>query len=251
AINHAARLGILTGTKKYFEDADSIYKWMRTSGILQPNYSVFDGADFSTGQCRLANDQVSYQPGTLAGALAWLYKGTGTLQYLTDAHNIFNQALTQFTRNNVIFDTCEVSGKACQLNQATPKGTAVRGFGYLHEFTNSADVRAKIKAMLLASVQGMMKTCDKDWNCGQDWIGGNAPASSVGYNVHFQMNALELMTAYMKTFYTGPVGKGGQLAPNTASTESDGPPPPFNSQLKSSVSTVASAAAICAVALFA
>jgi mannan endo-1,6-alpha-mannosidase len=234
AIAHGARLGILTGDKKYFAEADKVYTWMRTSGVMTPQFGVYDAISFLDGQCKINIDQVSYKAGTLAGGLAWLYQGTKGQRYLTDAHNILNQFQTQFTRNGVVFDPCEQGGSPCSLNQVTPKGTAIRGFGYLHEFTNNVAVRAQIKQMFSQSVQAMMRTCDGNWNCGNDWVSGNPPKA---YDVHLAMNAMELMTAYLKTFYAGPVGKSGQLAPSTGG-DGDGPPPPFSNAKTASYSVL-------------
>jgi hypothetical protein len=58
-----------------------------------------------------------------------------------------------------------------------------------------------MKALLQRSVDAMVKTCDSNWNCGNFWSSG-----VMGSDVHQQMNAVELMTAYLKTFTDGPAG---------------------------------------------
>jgi hypothetical protein len=59
-----------------------------------------------------------------------------------------------------------------------------------------------MKTLLQKSVDAMVKTCDSAWNCGNFWASG-----IISSDVHQQMNAVELMTAYLKTFTDGPAGK--------------------------------------------
>ena len=62
-------------------------------------------------------------------------------------------------------------------------------------------MRASIRQFLSTSVQAMMKTCDSSLNCGNYWSQGQPQAP----NVHYQMNSVELMTAYAKTFKAGAI----------------------------------------------
>ena len=233
AILHAAKLGMLTGDQKYLQDGDRIYKWMISSGLIAPNGDVFDGVDAavdaSKGQCSKSNFILSYQKGMASGALALLAGASKNNAYLTTAHTVFQRASQTFLRNNIVFDPCETVGK-CDSNKATPKGTLVRGWGMLYEYSNDEAIKAQIKMALRSTVQNMLKTCDASWNCGQDWLQGTPNAAP---NLHFQMNAMELMNAYYKTFFKGPVNAGGAggavLAAPTQGSSVYVPPPPFNS----------------------
>ena len=241
AIAHAARLGILTGNPKYYAEAEKIYTWFTNSGVMSDKNGVYDGIrlreDGIVG-CSINSDELSYKAGTLAGALAWLYEATKNQKYLDLAHKILDQFETTFTRDGIVSDPCEREvdkDKACEQDRVTPKGTAIRGLGYLHEFTKDEAVRVKIKQMLNRSVQAMMRTCDGNWNCGNDWVSGTPPKA---YNVHYAMNAMELMTAYLKTFYAGPVGKGELLAAPTTGVDDDGPIPEFSNAKTASYSAL-------------
>lgn len=226
-ILHAAKLGMLTGDQKYLQDGDRIYRWMISSGTITPSGDVFDGIDAAPdargGQCSKANFILSYQKGMASGALALLAGATKNNQYLTTAHTVFQRATQTFLRNNIVFDPCETVNK-CDANKATPKGTLVRGWGILYEYSNDEAIKAQIKIALRTTAQNMLRTCDANWNCGQDWLGGTPNPQP---NLHFQMNAMELMNAYYKTFFNGPVS-GGLAAP-TQGQGSYTPPPPFNS----------------------
>ena len=228
AILHAAKLGVLTGDKKYFEDGDRIYKWMVSSGTISPSFDVYDGIDAapdaSRGQCARANLLLSYKSGMTSGALAVLGGATKNQMYIDVAQNIFRKGVQLFTQNGIIFDPCESENK-CSINVSAPKGTLIRGWGMLYEFSTDASIKSQIKQLLQATVENMLKTCDANWNCGTDWIGGTPNASP---NLHYQLNAMELMNAYYKTFFSGPVNIGGTLLAAPSNNQNTYvPPPPF------------------------
>jgi mannan endo-1,6-alpha-mannosidase len=250
AIAHGARLGILTGDKKYFAEAEKIVTWFQTSGVMSSEKKVYDGVRLSedgSGTCTTHPEELSYKAGTLAGALAWLYEGTKDQKYLTLAHEILDRFEITFTKDGIVSDPCEREvGKdeRCERDRVTPKGTAIRGLGYLYEFTNDEAVRDRIKLLLKNSVQAMMTTCDEKWNCLNDWAPGS-PNPQEPTNVHFAMNSMELMTAYLKTFNTGPVGKGEVLAaPTTSGADDDGPIPEFSNAKTASYSALSAILAL-------
>ncbi|KAJ3354644.1 hydrolase 76 protein [Kappamyces sp. JEL0680] len=181
----------------------------------------------------------------LAGGLAWLYKGTQKDIYIQDAHRIVKHALDTFTQNGVIVDLCETTLQPCPLNQATSKGTGIRGLGYVLEHSKDKAVRESIKAAVKKSVEGMLPTCNKDWDCGHDWVGRNAPAGNA-YNVHLQMNAVELMTTHLKGFIDGAVGTGTFSSPNITVVD-DGTPPVFSGATSSSFGFRAAALAVSSI----
>ena len=222
---HSARLGKVTGDSKYFEEADKIYRFLLKSGLITPSNEVIDGIGKEDGVCKIAIKKDSYISGMTSGSLAALSYFTKKQEYLDKAHQVFATGQKSFTQNSVIFDECEVN-TSCAANTAQPKGTLIRGWGHLHEFTTSKSIKGQIKLLLQATMQRMLQSCDGNWNCGSDWLNPKVPTL---YSIHSQINALELVTAYTKTFYDGPVGKG-MSAPNQ-SVDLDDTPPPFNSAL--------------------
>jgi len=214
-----ARLAIITGNPQFANDVAQLNDWMKRAGIITSDFRVNDGVD--AGQnCGVNVNQLSYKSGFCSGGLAWLYQATRNQAFIDDANRIFTTATRTFAPNDVITDQCE-TGDRCPQNQVSPKGTMVRGWGYLHEFTNSPEIRSRLKTILRTSVQAMLATCDNNYNCGNNWSGRTFTSS----NVHFQMNSLELITSYLKTFTDGPVGRQYNGAPNQAPPSQQAPPP--------------------------
>ena len=102
----------------------------------------------------------------------------------------------------------------------------------LYEHTKDQGVKDRIKSHLQASMINMLKTCDGNWNCGHDWLNGSP---NTVPNLHFQMNAMELINAYYKTFFSGQVSVQA-AAPTSKGSNNYVPPPPFNAADKQVVS---------------
>jgi mannan endo-1,6-alpha-mannosidase len=198
-------LAILSGDATFLQQGDQMYKWLKSSGIVTADYKVYDGLDEDRG-CGINGNQLSYKAGFLVGGLSWMFRASGNQFYMDEAHKITTAAMTTFTQNGIITDQCEPK---CSENQVSPKGTMIRGLGHVIEFSNDAAIKAQVKTTLATSVTAMLKTCDATLNCGAYWNVG-APETS---NVHYQTNALELMTAYLKTFKNGPTASN--IAPPT------------------------------------
>lgn len=213
-----SRLAILTGNQKYNQESQTTYNWMKSSGIIASDWTIFDGVD-TAQNCGVNGAIESYKSGFLTGGLAWLYQATKNTAFITDAHAIFAAGVTRFAGNGVLTDPCE-AGDKCQQNQVSSKGTMVRGWGYLSEFTPDQNVRNNLKTVLKSSVDAMLQTCDDSLNCGNLWSTRRFTSS----NVHFQMNSVELMTSYLKTFTNGPVGTTKFQPPSAAPPAQAGPP---------------------------
>ena len=128
--------------------------------------------------------------GMLAGALAWLYKASGTTSLLSDAGNIARTVISSFTSNGIFADSCEPAG--CADNAVQPKGTMIRGLGYLAAITTIQADKTAIQTALSKSVTAMFLTCDSGYNCGINWASGGTGQSDF----HDQLDSMELVTAY-------------------------------------------------------
>ncbi|KAI8901455.1 glycoside hydrolase [Globomyces pollinis-pini] len=192
-----ARLLALQGDKGFSSQTAQIYNYLVATGLITSDKRILDGINSDT-TCRVNQNLYSYQNGMLIGALAWLGKVTSSSAYINEANNLARAALATYAPNNVITDTCEPN---CSQNTVAFKGILIRGLGYLYEFTNDLAVKGLIKKALTDSVAAMLSTCDNNYSCGNIWSGQpNLPS-----NVHDQLNALELITAYGKTFVDGPI----------------------------------------------
>lgn len=221
-MGHAARLAVLTGNKTFLAHGDQIYNWFKNTGLITKNNEVLDGIDADGGKCLISPAKYTYNTGMLAGSLGALFNATKNQVYLDAAHNIFKSSLTTFTRNNIIYELCEPN--RCAENSVTHKGVHIRGLGELYEYTTDQNIKNQIKQILQSTLQAMIKTCDEKWNCGGTYLVEGPPAK--GSNIHFTINAMELMTAYLKTFATGV--KGGLAAPTKPGAATDNGPPVFN-----------------------
>ena len=192
-----ARLTILTKDEQYMKKAVEIYKWVQKV-LITPDGSVVDGIDVEKDQdCKPPRLQgLSYKSGNLIGALAWMYKASGDQNYLKEAGVLARKSFTYFVQDGIIRDHCELPKtfevKKCEANNVQPKGTYIRGLGYLAAITNIKSDKEEIKSLLRKSYQQLIKTCDRNLNCGTYWLSGKKEKS----NFHFQVNAIELVTAY-------------------------------------------------------
>ncbi|KAJ2994805.1 hydrolase 76 protein [Globomyces sp. JEL0801] len=204
-----SRLAILTGDKTLAEASVRMYQWLKKTGIITPQFKVRDGLDVDQ-KCGINPNELSYKSGFVFGGLAWTYKALGDESLMTEAASLFKASLDTFTKNKIITDQCEPK---CDENQVSPKGTYVRSVGYLYENTKDASLQNLIKDTLKASVTAMLDTCDDKFTCGNNWSTASPPA---GPSVHYQINSLELITAYYKTFLQGGQSEAKFQPPSTA-----------------------------------
>jgi mannan endo-1,6-alpha-mannosidase len=210
-----ARMFILTRNQKYQTDAERTYAWMKSARLIDPSGAVNDGLD--ANGCRININRLSYKSGFLVGALSWMFQATKNPEFLEGAHLTFNHGLTAFAPDGIIRDQCEPS--RCQKNQVSAKGTMVRGWGYLQEFTTDAQIRSRLRQVLRATTEAMLDTCDNNLNCLDNWASRVPVSASNPSDVHQQINAVELMTSYLKTFTSGPAGQQKVAAPTQAPAE--------------------------------
>jgi mannan endo-1,6-alpha-mannosidase len=183
----AARLYLLTNNPTYITQANQVYTWMRR-GLISRDWIVYDGLD-ANQRCGMNIDKQSYKAGTMIGALAWMFKATGNESYLRDAGNMLTTAIREFSKDGMLADQCEPN---CAKNAVQAKGTYIRGLGYLAALTTIQADRDRIRTHLTTAMQGMLKTCDANLQCGTNWLVGQREVSDF----HKQTNAMELISAY-------------------------------------------------------
>ncbi|KAI8897453.1 glycosyl hydrolase family 76-domain-containing protein [Globomyces pollinis-pini] len=209
-----SHISYLIADQSYNGKSIQIYNWLQQTGLLTARNLVNDGIRADKG-CSINTAQYSYKSGILAGGLAWLYKSSNNYQYMQAAQNVALQSLESFSKNDIITDPCEPD---CTENAVTPKGAMIHGLGYVYEFSTDNQVKSNIKNKLSKSMTAMLNTCDSDYNCGNYWFDNQNKHQSV----HYQINALHLITAYLKTF-------PDLLTPSTNSQPAPTNPPSFGS----------------------
>ncbi|KAI9329464.1 glycoside hydrolase, partial [Obelidium mucronatum] len=100
AMELAARLYRLTNDLNFKIKFDAIFAWLKTTGIVAFDYTVYDG--LNSNECRLVLPQYSYNSGVLLSALSIMYKATNETFYINEASSIFNAIVRDFTTANVL-----------------------------------------------------------------------------------------------------------------------------------------------------
>ncbi|KAJ3270152.1 hydrolase 76 protein [Terramyces sp. JEL0728] len=185
-----ARLYLITKDTKYLNIAKQLYSWLKIR-LIQSDYTIYDGINVNL-KCGMVAKQHSYLNGMIMSGLVYLAQATGDQKYATEAESVYRKAISYFSRDGVIADECEPS---CEYGHVSFKGVFIRGIGDLYTFSTNSKLKADIKSMLGNTIKGMLNTCDSQLNCGNLWYSNKKET-----DVHYQLNALELITAYAKTF---------------------------------------------------
>ncbi|KAJ3077227.1 hydrolase 76 protein [Podochytrium sp. JEL0797] len=188
-----ARMYALTGDKSYLTWFNTIYAWLKSSGIIAADYTVWDGLD--TRGCVLSKDQYSYHSAELISAMAVMYNATQQQSYLTEAHAHFAHVQKFFTNaQGVLYDPQCVAAGACK----SPTGflwALYRALGTLHGVTTDAAVKTGIETVLRASATANFKTCQVNWNCVNVLPAGTQYTLANGTNPRAQIETVALLNA--------------------------------------------------------
>ncbi|KAI9330729.1 glycosyl hydrolase family 76-domain-containing protein [Obelidium mucronatum] len=144
-VDMGARLYALTKDEAYLKLSDRVYKWMKSSGLIDSNYAVHDGIDSRT--CLVESVMYSYHSGEIIAGLSSLYEHTGNPYYIEEAHNHLKYIQSYFTKDNGIF------------------GPVYEGLANLHAITPDAGVKKSITDILHASARSVFQICDSKWYC--------------------------------------------------------------------------------------
>lgn len=187
-ISFAARLYMLRKDQKLLENGAAVYAWLKNIGLVDSTSGeIWDGAKAPSCTDAKSAPAISYIYGQLIEALTLMYKATNQISYLTDAETFANRAMTTFSQNNVIRDSCEPQ---CPANVVSPKGILIRGLSTLHPVATPS-TKARIATLINSSFTAMLATCDSLFNCDNNW----GPEGAVRSNFHTQLNAVELFNA--------------------------------------------------------
>ncbi|KAH6587209.1 hypothetical protein BASA50_001342 [Batrachochytrium salamandrivorans] len=214
----AARLAVLTGNTTYTTQAAQVYTWMKTIGLITPTFHLYDGANAPT--CSPLNAmELSYSLGILMGGLGMMFKATGDAVYQTDAAQFLDVGLGLYapaSSGGVLADPCETTSAGCKPNEVSPKGTFLRGLGYLYRGVSDPAIKTKIQTLVEVSAASMVThSCDASWNCGNVWTASGGKPST---DFHSQLNSLELMIALAVVHTPASIAGGSVLSESVATT---------------------------------
>ncbi|KAJ3240675.1 hydrolase 76 protein [Chytriomyces hyalinus] len=227
-VQMSARLYAMTGEAKYLQTADMVYSWLKSSGLITADFSMYDGylADDpnSCGVEKRDSNEWSYQLGEIISALSFLYKKTQDPKYITDAHVAFAKVQSHFVQNGVIADpVCTASAGACK-SPAAYSWALIQSLPDLHAVTPDAEVKSSIETILRTSAAANFQGCNQDWNCirtlnpvPEKYTFPNGTNPRDQFETMFFLNALARINGDSKIItQTQKIGTGGDSTASTA-----------------------------------
>ncbi|KAI9329466.1 glycoside hydrolase [Obelidium mucronatum] len=160
-----ARLYAMTKVEDYKTKVDQLLAWLKTSGIIAKDYTVYDGVR-STSCGTVSPEIYSYHYGELFAALASMYQTTKTQSYLDEANKLFTAFKRLFVDANTNIISIEPFCPAPSCR--SPSGflfPVYRGLGELYVASNDESIRTQIAAIVRASAANNFKGCDSNWYC--------------------------------------------------------------------------------------
>ncbi|KAJ3077229.1 hydrolase 76 protein [Podochytrium sp. JEL0797] len=190
----SARLFAMTQDSVYLTWFNEVNDWMKSSGIITADYTVWDGLDTQEG-CHLSQLQYSYASSELVSALAIMYNTTQNAVYLTEAHGHFARIQSYFTNSaGILYDPgCEAKG-SCK----SPTGflwPVYRSLSVLHGITPNATVKKDVETLLTTSAAFYFKSCQNNWDCIDVLPAGTQYTMANGTNPRQQFEIVSLLNA--------------------------------------------------------
>jgi len=214
--NIGARLGRYTGNTTYLTWAEKSWDWMLQTGVVSPDYHIYDGTDANINCTSVNHIEWSYNAGALLYGAAVMWNATGDDKWKDRTTGILTQLTNVFFPQNGIMKevACEDNGK-CDIDQQSFKAYLARFLGStikVAPFTNDA-----IMKLIKTSAQAAVKACSggTDGNqCGLKWTTGTFDGLT---GVGEQMAVLEILQSNLQPFSPGP------LAANSGGTSVGNP----------------------------
>ena len=171
----AARLARFTGNADYLTWAGNSWDWVRSVGLIDDQYNVYDGTDDSkgTGCIDVDHDQWSYNLGVFLYGAAVLQDHTGDSIWADRTSGLIKSAST-FLDSKIIYENkCEKDG-TCDTDQQSFKAYLSRwlvGTAVIIPSTQET-----ITPIIMASAFGAVSSCTGGSNnqmCGSRWYTNN------------------------------------------------------------------------------
>ncbi|KAJ3074609.1 hydrolase 76 protein [Podochytrium sp. JEL0797] len=218
-----ARLFAMTGNADYKLKFDQIYDWLKSTGIISSDYTVYDGV--TIGACAVSKQVYSYHTGELMAALSIMYQQTKNQTYLTEAQHIFAAVQRQFvTASTNVLDiepSCSGANSTCK----SPTGyhfAIYKGLANLYKATTDSSVQAQIAAVVQSSAKVNFQGCDSNWYCIRDLPKGTGFTLENGTNPRDQFETMAILNSLAvingASVTVAPSGGGSSTAATTTSS---------------------------------
>lgn len=204
----SARLARFTGNQTYADWANKSYNWIVQSGLVDPDYRVFDGLDSKNCQ------KIDHKEWTYNNAI--IMYGAAVMYNLTNASPVWEERVQGFLHAAMtsFFGPSEDSPKvmfesACELQSSC--NTDQHSFkAYLSRFLWAStlmvpSISEKVTTLLTPSAQAAANSCSGGSNgitCGEKWYVGGYDGS---YGVGQYMAALEIIQGLLVKKSTPPL----------------------------------------------
>ncbi len=188
----SARLARATGDAKYVHMAAQVWDWSTGTGLVDPGFNVYDGADISDNCTDINKLSFTYSTGIYLYGAAVLANYTGDQAWADRAAGLLDAAKAFFVHpqgnaTNILWEpACEGVG-TCDTDMKSFKA-------YLSRFMYAStlmlpSLAPTVHTLLTASASAAADACSGTSNqCGQKWYVGGFD-SNVGLGQ--QMSALE------------------------------------------------------------
>ncbi|KAH4179144.1 mannan endo-1,6-alpha-mannosidase [Parastagonospora nodorum] len=222
----SARLAKFTGNATYSQYADKIFKWSQTVGLVDKNFSVYDGTDSVTNCSEVSKLRWTATHGLYTEGAALMYNITGA-QNWTDAVKGFVKSTSVFqwsTGSGILTEyACQLAGQ-CDSDQRAFKGIFARTFA---RAALAAPIAAdSINKLLTNSAKGAAMACTAgdDPQCSLSWTADNDTdwewATATDGNIGEVYAALEVMQGLLYPFAKGLKGASASSSANNATGNS-------------------------------
>ncbi|KAH9826710.1 glycoside hydrolase family 76 protein [Teratosphaeria destructans] len=237
--NLAARLAYYTGNTSYSDWASRTWDWTESVGLIDPNYSIFDGTNDNTGCTSLNHIQWTYNSGVflLGASVMWNMSMAANGNSSSGSNSTGDAAKWEtrirglikganvFFKNGIMYEVACEPQVNCNTDQQSFKAYLSRWMAASQKL--APFIKDLVQPNLQTSAEAAAKSCSGGTDgvtCGSTWLTGSWDGK---YGIGQQMNALEVVQGMLidqvrgpLTMFTGGTSRGNP----SAGTEGDGNP---------------------------
>lgn len=163
----AMKLYQLTKDEQYVGAATTMLSWW-TNWALDPSGQIYDS--MSAPNC-IPQFKASwtYNSGPILATLVDLYNATGNTTYLDTGDKIASSAISTFSQNGIMQDSCDASG--CQQDEQVFKGVLAYYLGYYYaQRPSNASIVDYLLQNYVSNIQNNMDS-SQQYTFGPQWAG--------------------------------------------------------------------------------
>ncbi|KAF4626113.1 hypothetical protein G7Y89_g12044 [Cudoniella acicularis] len=216
----ASRLARYTGNSTYSDWATTSFNWTTSSGLIDTEWNVFDGADVSTNCSAINHLQWSYVAGTFITGAAHMYNiTTGSTQatWKSSLDGLLNTTLSVFFPSGIATEILCESIAACTVDEKGLKGMLGR---WLADTIQMAPYTSSLIApKLQSSAQAAAKACTGTGDgCSFVWSGSNSATGNATGGVGEQLDALSYVQGLLVGSASVPITSSTASGSNSSSS---------------------------------